>query len=225
DNDARMQQILKDGLAFKPLLSPQGLYYANAGSGAQDFGKQKHAPQLVPLFHIPCDPYPNQPTKIAHTLRYEITNGAQKPLFSGHTLGEFLLSTARMHDVQGWQKDWSGALPADCVDPDWIQFYESSRKHIPFYITTHALFAQAMLETVVSTWWGRLDLSTCVPWEGTVRFGNVRTLLGVTVDGQITNGKGKAILRAFRDTSFECQNRKIAMKKDQQTTVAIVTNN
>ncbi|MHC4443737.1 MAG: hypothetical protein ACYTA5_14170 [Planctomycetota bacterium] len=221
DKGAHMQEILNDGLAFGPLLSEQGLYYANAGSGVKDFGKQKHAPQLMPLFHIPSDSCPDEPAKKAYASRYDITNGARRPLYSGHTLGEFLLSSARMHDVQGWRKDWCGALPASLVDPEWIQFYESSRWHIPFYVTTHALFAQAMLETVVSTWWSRLDLAGCVPWKGSVRFGNVRTLLGVTVDGQVTDGQGEAVLRAWKDTSFECGGRTITVQKGGKVTVII----
>lgn len=221
DADGRMQAILNDGIAYKSLLGPAGLYFGNAGSGTREFGKQKHPDQIASLVHLPLGHEADEPTKRSYQLRYEITAGAKSPEFLGHTGGEFLLAGARMHDATGWRKDWSLFRPAEYCDANWIQFYESSGNDKLFYVTTHGLVAQALLETVVSTWWGHLDLAACVPWQGTVRFGNIRTLLGVTVSGNATNGRGQAILKAWKDTSLSCQGRVIRLQKGETSTVAI----
>ena len=126
-----------------------------------------------------------------------------------------------MHDVEGWRKDWESARASLYADPDWIQLYESSGRPLAFYVTTHGLFGQSILETVVSTWWERLDLAACVPWAGKVRFGNIRTVLGVTVSGECTNGKGQAVLKAWKDSSLPYLGRTITLKKGEATTVEI----
>jgi hypothetical protein len=221
DTDGRMQAILNDGIAYKSLLADAGMYYGNAGSGAREFGRQKHPDQLASLVHIPLGHDADGPTRKCYQMRYEITKDAQKPSFAGHTGGEFLLASARMHDVAGWRKDWLLFVPSQYVDPDWIQFFESSGNDKTFYVTTHGLVAQSLLETIVSTWWGRLELAACVPWGGTVRFGNIRTLLGVTVSGEVADGRGQALLKAWKDTSLECQGRSIGLKKGEEATVAI----
>jgi hypothetical protein len=221
DRDGRMQTILHDGLAFRTLLSEQGLYYNNQGRRGREFGHQKHPDQLSPLVHIPLGPQPDEPTRLAQKLRYDITEGARKPEFAGHTGGEFILADARMHDAQGWREDWSNFASAQYADPDWIQFYESSGRGLSFYVTTHGLVGQAILETVVSTWWGRLDLAPCIPWPGKVRFGNIRTLLGVAVSGEVDNGQGQATLQAWKDTSLEYQGQTITLRKGEKKVVPI----
>lgn len=221
DTDGRMQAILNDGIAYRSLLAPQGVYYANAGSGVAEFGRQKHPDQLASLVHIPLGHKADAPTKRSYQLRYDITQDAKMPSFAGHTGGEFILASARMHDVAGWRKDWSSFLPSQYCDPDWIQFYESSGNDKIFYVTTHGLVAQSLLETIVSTWWGRLDLAACVPWSGKVRFGNIRTLLGVTVSGETTDGHGHATLKAWKDTSLSCNGQTIALKRGEEARIQI----
>ena len=49
----RMQSILMDGLAYKPLLAENGMYHNHFGLEVEDFGKQKHPDQLFPLTHTP----------------------------------------------------------------------------------------------------------------------------------------------------------------------------
>ncbi len=221
DSDGRMKTILDDGIAYKTLLSPQGLYYAYAGKGSRNLGHQKHPDQLAPLVHIPLGGEPDEPTRRGFEQRYEITDGAKKPWFTGHTLGEFILADARMHDAAGWRKEWASVQISKNADPDWIQIFESGRSSLSFYITTHGLFAQSILETIVSTWWGRLDLAPCIPWSGTVRFGNIRTLLGVTVGGELTDGRGKVKLSAWKDTQFECRGRQLSLKKGEQVVIDV----
>jgi len=222
DNADKAQAILRDGLAFKSHLSPEGMYYSH--SGKPSFGKQKHPAQLYSLFGIPllCSE-PDAPTRKAHELRYEIVTGGEKS-FDGHTGGDMILSSARMHNADEWRRDWANFQPSKYADPDWIQFYESTYgfgSRSPVYVTTHSLVAQAILETIVSSWWGRLDLAPCVPWQGKLRFGNIYTLMGVVVCGEFDNGKGNATLRAYKDTCFKYRDRTINLKKGEQITVDV----
>lgn len=220
DRDGRMATILREGLAYRSLLSPRGTYYGNAGTGARELGRQKHPDQLFAVVHLPLGHAPDAPTVLSYRQRYDLID-PKKPSFQGHTGGEFILASARMHDPEGWRKDWSIARSSLYADPDWIQFYETSGRELPFYVTTHGLFAQAILETTVSTWWGQLDLGACIPWSGVVRFGNIRTSLGVTVSGYVADGRGEATLKAWKDTSFLYQARRFSLKRGEEVSVTI----
>jgi hypothetical protein len=222
DKDNKMVTVLTDGMALSPLVAQNGVYLNHLGHLPEAFHKQKHPDQLFPLVHTPLAPRPDEPTRMAHQLRYDIAAGAHESRFIGHTLGEFILASARMHDVDGWRKDWSMILPRRYADPDLIQFYESTGNNLSYYITTHGLFAQALLETIVSTWWNELDLASCIPWNGTVSFGNIRTILGVTVSGHVKNGSGKARMHAWKDTTFTYQGEPMSLKKDEEKIVKIV---
>lgn len=220
DADGKMQQVLNDGLAFSSLVAKNGLYLNHYGQDAADLAKQKHPDQLFPIIHTPFG-HIDEPTRRAHLMRYDIAEGARQNRFIGHTLGEFILASARMHDADAWRKDWSMIVPGKYADPDLIQFYESTGNTLSFYVTTHGLFAQAILETVVSTWWNSLDLAACIPWKGSVRFGNIRTLLGVTVSGEIENGSGEIILDAWKDTTFYYRNEEITMRTGDRKLLSV----
>jgi hypothetical protein len=215
DPDGKMKSVLNDGLAFKNLVAQNGMYRNHVGYELEDFGKQKHADQLFPLVHLPLGAVPDSATRKAGELRYDITAGAKTNRFIGHTLGEFILASARMHNKDYWFKDWSMIEPSSYMDPEKIQFYESTGNNLAFYITTHGLFAQALLETIVSTWWKELHLAACFPWKGLVRFGNMQTLLGVTVSGEIKDGHGKAMVEAWKDTKFIYRGREVTLKKGE----------
>ena len=221
DSTGNMKKILDEGLAFKALVAENGMYYNHQGQQLSDFGKQKHADQLFPLVHLPLAKTPDLPTRRAADLRYDITAGAKENRFIGHTLGEFLLASTRMHDVAAWQKDWSMITPSRYTDPELVQFYESTGNNLAFYVTTHGLFAQALLETVVSAWWNELHLGACVPWKGKIRFGNIRTLPGVSVSGEIENGKGRATLTAWKDAVFNYGGKEISLKNGKTLVVNI----
>lgn len=217
DTGGRYAAILRDGLAFASLLSEQGIYHTCGGSGARDLGKQKHPPQLNALAFLPVSGAPDAPAQAAYRLRYAITDRAAEPFFHGWTLGEFLLAGARLGDVRGWRHDWAQALPAGYVDPDWIQIFESSRSSwAPFYTTTHGLFTQAIIETLASTWWGGLDLAPCFVWDGAVRFGNLRTLLGVTLDGTLSPTGGCVTATAWKDAAFLAAQVRVSLRKGER---------
>jgi hypothetical protein len=221
DPGGKMKEVLTEGLAFKGLLAENGMYYNHLGQQLSDFGKQKHADQLFPLVHLPLMKTPDTTTRRAAELRYDITAGAKDSRFIGHTLGEFLLASTRMHDVAAWRLDWSMITPSRYTDAEWIQFYESTGNNLAFYVTTHGLFAQALLETVVSAWWDELHLGACVPWKEKIRFGNIRTLTGITVSGELVDGSGTATLHAWKDCAFSYNGKKIHLKKGKKLLVKI----
>ena len=222
DEDGAMQQVLNEGLAFPVLMSGHGLYYTCRDAGAEAYGTQKHPVQLAPLAEIPVDTWVEDPVKRAYELRYDTIIRAKEPYFVGWSLGVLLMASCRMGDVEGWKEGWDLAKQALNADADWIQLYETSDKHsLAFFTTSHGLFAQAVFETLVSTWWGTLDIAACLPWKGTVEFGKIRTLLGVTVEGEITNGAGEIRCAAWKDTTFTCRNKLYEMKTGEKITITI----
>ncbi len=213
DESGQMGIILRDGIAFETLLSPKGFYYTCAGSGAEDFGRQKHPPQLNPLAYLPLSSDVLKPTKSAYDQRYSITERSAEPFFHGWTLGEFLLASTRMGNAVGWRKDWNNARASDYVDEEWIQIFETSGAHqSSFYVTTHGLFAQATMECFVSAWWGKLQAGHCMPWSSECSFSGMVMLLGVEASGHITPEYTNLILKAQRDTTFRFQKQDIAMR-------------
>jgi len=215
DEDGTYQKILSDGLNFPGLLSDRGFYYTCAGSGKQDFGKQKHPVQLNDLSYLPIHTSAQAPSVTAYNLRYEITQDAKKPMFYGWTLGEFLLAGSRLGNVEQWLNDWNNAKPADYVDKDWIQIYETSGAHtMPFYSTTNGLFAQSLLNNLVCDWFGKLEIAKCNPWKGECRLYNIYSILGVKINGSISSEKTNLELTAWKDCSFELNGTQINMKKN-----------
>lgn len=187
DDDGRLGKILADGFAFDSLISSRGTWHTC--HGADDFGIQKHPVQLDGLSYFPIEDAP-LPTEVkAYELRHDITDRAREPYFFGWTLGQFLLTGSNMKDRDGWLDDWSKMVPSGYTDPDWIQIRETSfNKGASFYVTTHGMILQSLLRNYVNDYWGRLEVGACPVSNGTVRFGNIRTRLGVTVSGEA--GKG-----------------------------------
>ena len=214
DHEGKYAGILKDGLGFDSLKSPQGFYYSCAGRGADDFGMQKHPVQLNELAFLPVGDKVSESAAIVYDLRYDITRDARKPYFYGWTLGEFLLAGSRMGDVDGWKTDWENMERSKYVDSEWIQIYETSgNTTTPFYNITNGLIAQSLISNLVCDWYGHLELGKCNPWEGPVYVKGIRSLLGVTVDGKIDGSRYDVVLTAWKDTRFRHGSRTITMKK------------
>ena len=187
------------------------------GTGGEDYGKQKHPPQLNPLAFLPVSQTVSAPTRRAYEMRYEITERAEEPFFYGWTLGEFLLSSSRMANAGEWKKDWDNALRSEYVDPERIQIYETSRAWgASFYTTTHGLFTQSILDCIVSDWWGQLRVGGCVPWRGEISFEGIRTLLGVNVSGQINAKEIALTLHAQKDAIITCHGHNLSLRKGEE---------
>ena len=148
DADGRMRRVLDDGYAFDSLVSDRGFRWSCGGSGARDFGTQKHPVQLNPLAYLPIAGEPDTPTRRAWELRYEITDRALSDVFPRvDSLAEFLLASTRMGDAGAWRRDWGHTFSAGYVDPELVTIYESSgNPGGAFYTTTHGLYAQAIAE-------------------------------------------------------------------------------
>jgi hypothetical protein len=216
DTSGEYQRILDDGLAFESLLSQRNYYFSCQGSGEKDFGNQKHPPQLNELAFLPVHKKPSAPATRAYEIRYEITKNAKIPHFHGWTLGEFLLAGARLGDVDAWKKDWAQLIPSVYLDEEFIQVYETSRAQSEaFYTTSNGLIVNSILDGLVSTWWDKLEIARCMPWEGKVSFGNIRTLLGVVVNGAIEKGKAEIKLTAWKDCSIDFYGEQLNMKKGE----------
>lgn len=214
DKDGRYARILKDGLGFESLKSPHGFYYSCAGRGEEDFGQQKHPVQLNELAFLPVGEEMSPSASIAYDLRYDITRDARKPYFYGWTLGEFLLAGSRVGNPEEWKKDWANMERSSYVDPEWIQIYETSgNTTTPFYNITNGLVAQSLMNNLVCDWYGRLELAKCNPWHGKVQVKDIRSLLGVTVDGEMRGSSYDVTLTAWKDTEFQVEDEHIRMKK------------
>lgn len=221
DPDGRYSKILNDGLAFESLKSPQGFYYSCAGSGSKDFGAQKHPVQLNELAFLPVGDRASESASIVYNLRYDITRDAKKPYFYGWTLGEFLLAGSRMGDAEGWKVDWANMELSNYVDPEWIQIYETSgNTTTPFYNITNGLVVQSLANNLVCDWYGTLELGKCNPWNGSAYVKNLRSLLGVSIDGKIQGSNYDVTLTAWRDCNFKLGNRTIQLKKGESIDVS-----
>lgn len=213
DTEGRYAQILKDGLGFESLKSPQGFYYSCAKRGEEDFGKQKHPVQLNELAFLPVDKDMSS-ALTAYALRYNITRDAIKPYFYGWTLGEFLLAGSRVGNPVEWQKDWDNMEKSQYVDPEWIQIYETSgNTTTPFYNITNGLVAQSLLNNLVCDWYGRLEIAKCNPWKGKVYVKNIRSLLGVVIDGEIEGTSYNITLTAWKETEVKVDDKVLSLKK------------
>jgi hypothetical protein len=221
-DDGTYTRILEDGLAFPPLLSERGYYFTCSGTGEEDFGKQKHPVQLNGLAFLPVHSKVTEPSATAYDLRYRITLDAEQPLFWGWTLGEFLLAGSRTGDVEGWKKDWDNIPVSNNIDPDWIQFYESSNFYeAAFYTTTNGLVAQSILDNLVSDWFGELEIARCNPWEGKVLIRNIYSLLGVRVDGEIEGPNAVIHLSAWKDCEFKLCGENIQLSENENVKLVL----
>lgn len=220
DTEGRYAQILKDGLGFESLKSPQGFYYSCAKRGEEDFGKQKHPVQLNELAFLPVDKDKSS-ALTAYALRYNITRDAMKPYFYGWTLGEFLLAGSRVGNPTEWQKDWDNMEKSQYVDPEWIQIYETSgNTTTPFYNITNGLVAQSLLNNLVCDWYNKLEIAKCNPWKGKVYVKNIRSLLGVIINGEIEATSYNMTLTAWKDTEVKVDNEVLSLKKGDTVNIS-----
>ena len=214
DTNGKYGAILKDGLAFESLKSPQGFYYSCAGRGEADFGSQKHPVQLNELAFLPVNEKPSESASIVYKMRYDITRDAKRPYFYGWTLGEFLLAGSRIGDAEQWQVDWNNMEKSKYVDPEWIQIYETSGNlTTPFYNITNGLVAQSLFNNLVTDWYGVLEIAKCNPWKGRVAVRDIYSKLGVIVSGEMEGEKYDVTLTAWKDTAFRLDDEVIEMKK------------
>ena len=215
DRNGGYAKILSDGLAFESLRSERGTLHTCRG--ADDFGRQKHPVQLEGIACFPTEPCALDVEEEAYRLRHDITMDARIPKFHGWTLAQLLMADTNMRNWEEWIGDWNLLRPSDNTDELWTQFYESSGVHrYAFYTATHGMVLQSLIRNCVNDFWGRLEIGSCLPEDACVRFGDIRTRLGVSVSGQIENRRAVGSIFANRDTVFEFQHREIRMKRGEK---------
>ena len=185
----KWKRILADGLAFGRLLDPAtGLWATCEGlKGSEQFGREKHPVQLNPLNFLPLGVV-DAPVRRAYERRYELCAGVRDRFYHGWTLGAYWLAAAHMGDAAGLAHELGQALPARYVDADWIQIYETSNsRSMPFYVTSHGLFLQALNDALISDYWGETRVGAACPeaWQE-VAFANLHT-----ADGRLHSGEKK----------------------------------
>lgn len=148
---AAWQNILKEGFAYNRLLTEYGFYAANE-SLAFTPRCQKHPVQLNPLWILPLERAPDEPTLTAYAKRRIVCSserdghrhpGVPTGYYDGWTLFAFQLSAATLGDAVGHAHELREMHPARLIDPDHITIYESSGFWKPFYTTSMGLFMQA----------------------------------------------------------------------------------
>jgi hypothetical protein len=183
---AQWRQSLRKGLAFPRLLDVNKGHYLTAEGlqGRTQLGKQKHPVQLNPITFLPMGKL-DQPTLQAYQQRHDLCVGVADLNYAGWTLGAYWLSASHMRDASALLTDLDKAVAADYVDADWLQIYESSHAHhIPFYVTSHGLYLQAIQDALVSDYWGKTEIGAACPasWEG-ASFTEL-----YTAEGQVLSG-------------------------------------
>lgn len=172
------RRILADGLAFNRLYIPElGFCVTCEGmDGRNMIGRQKHPVQLNPLTFLPLD-QPEDHVLEAYRRRYDICTRPGENYFDGWTLAAYWLASSHVGDTDGLLAGIAQALPARYVDPNWIQIYETSGStHMPYYVTSHGLFLQAICDALVSDYWdGEMIGKACPPTWQEVSFQNLRT--------------------------------------------------
>lgn len=217
DDDGFYREVLSDGLAFSSLKSARGYYFSCAGRGEADFGNQKHPVQLNEITLLPMEGGISPEARLAYQDRYDITERAAEPFSRGWTCGSFILASARAGDAAGWMRDWHTLVPSDAVDPEYIQFYESSRLHQKAWFTTNsALFVGSVLTCAVNDWEGEIHIGTCNPWER-LSFRNIHSKLGVILSGTVG---GSICAQAWKDCAVKMDGVQYSLKKGECVTLS-----
>lgn len=222
DADGAYRAILADGLAFDALRSPRGCLYTSARAGSADFGGQKHPVQLNGLAYLPVSDRPAPYERAAYALRHDITKDARKPFFRGWSLGEFLLAGTRLGDAAGWSKDWAALAVSKYGDPVGVQLYETSdTPWKAFYITTHGLVAQSLMDNVAHDYWGPLALGGCLAGPSPVRVRNLQLRSGVTISGKVGANGGTLRLLARRRCDIIVGETRFRLLRGERRTIRV----
>ena len=156
--DKRWEEILKDGLAFDRLVNRRlGIYQTCEGPESEyQIGLMKHPIPLMPITFLPLEEELMPYEENAWNLRYQLCERSGQNYFSGWTLVDLMLADVRMKDPESFWQDFERMIPSDYIDPEYIAIHESSHlRGTTYYITSHGLFAQAVLDGAVHDYFGK----------------------------------------------------------------------
>jgi hypothetical protein len=191
------EQTLKTGLAYSKLISGD-LYVAYEGDD-RGGGSEKHPVQLNPIALLPVGSLAADPrVHNAYRRRYEITLGYDRHEAHAWTLGEFLLASSRMRDVEGFREDLRRLRTCNLVDPRLIQVFESSGRK-PHFMTTQGLIMEAITECFVQWWKGEIEIWPLLlpEWleasrDHPIRFESLRAPGGFLISGRVSGSSEEA---------------------------------
>ncbi|MFW6161206.1 MAG: hypothetical protein ACODAJ_00465 [Planctomycetota bacterium] len=185
----RWRAILADGLAFGRLHDPETdlLVTCEGLSGVEQLGREKHPVQLNPLTFLPLGK-PFDHVVRAYQRRADLCAGVRAGRYHGWTLAAFWLAAAHIGDAEGLVAELGQALPARYVDRAWLQIYETSGAvHMPYYVTSHGLYLQALTDALVTDYWRWPQVGAACPdtWRE-ARFGGLHVADGRVLSGHRT---------------------------------------
>ena len=96
-----------------------------------------------------------------------------------------------MKDAQGLLRELGQSLPARYVDKDWLQIYETSGSvHMPYYVTSHGLYLQALNDALISDYFGTTEIgAACPPEWDEASFTCMHTADGKVQSGEKVDGR------------------------------------
>ncbi len=181
------RSVLERGLAFSRLYDAAKRYYLTVEGfkGSDQLGKQKHPVQLNPIIFLPTGPL-DEATAVAYRQRHQLCVGVAERRYAGWTLAAYWLAASHMKEPAALLYELAQSVAADYVDAGWLQIYESSHAHhMPFYVTSHGLYLQALQDALVSDYWGNTEIGAACPdeWQE-VSFTSLFTADGHVLSGQ-----------------------------------------
>lgn len=202
------------GYAFDKLKS--GGLLATYEGGPAPNPQQKHPSQLNALASLPVtEVYKSEEFKNTYMRRYEISLDSAKNIWSGWSLGAFLIASVRMGNPQECQKDFDMMLKnRDSVTPQFdkenLQMVESSKFNVgsSYFHTAMAMVVTAITELFVQTFDGVCKVFPVVLpslENEPLSFDSLLTPFGCTLSGTLENGAAEVELCVTRSTSFTLQ--------------------
>ena len=179
-------QYLEDGLSFAPLFDPtRNLYRTSEQMKEETWGLEKHPVQLNPLIFLPFAA--NDTELNAYVRRADICEATKNNFIHGWTLAAFCLAAAHVKDSEGLEKELSRGALSDYHDVESLSFYETSQAStMPYYVTTHGFWLQALLDAFVNDFFGETAIESAIPpqWKG-AEYHNLYTKDGVPHSGTV----------------------------------------
>lgn len=202
------------GYAFEKLKS--GGLLATYEGGPAPNPQQKHPSQLNALASLPlAEVYKSEEFKNTYLRRYEISLDSTKNIWSGWSLGAFLIASVRMGDPVECQKDFDMMLKnRDSEMPQFdkanLQMVESSKfnANSSYFHTAMAMVVTAITELFVQSFDGVCKVFPVVlpPIENEpLSFDNLLTPFGCTLSGSLENGVAEINLCVTQNTCFTLQ--------------------
>ena len=189
DELGRWRRILDDGIAIERLRCDSNYYLPNEDVNEEDVREsQKHPVQLNPLTFVPLPI--TDATRTAFENRDSLCHGMENSRSRGWTLPAYALAASHLGDSDALLRELDRLVPGELADPGLVQLYETSgARERPYYVTSHGLILQALVDAMVHDYWGEEQLGTAWPSQwGDASFNHLYLANG-PVSGRYENGE------------------------------------